>query len=199
MQGGVYIKVLHIISGNDNGGGANHVLSICSKDNKNFENILGCLGEGPLYSKAKSTDICYKLFSKKLNNTDLLDFINSNSISIVNFHGPQPFLMHLILKNKFKVPTVAVIHSDFRYDFLNNKLKYYTFTPLSIMGLKSFKNYICVSNNLKTLLEAKNFKGNKSVVNNGIDIEKKCIVTSAEVIRNNLKLGPQDFLYVMVA
>ena len=76
------------------------------------------------------------------------------------------------------MPTVAVVHSDFRYDFLNNKLKYFIFTPLSIKGLKSFNNYICVSNNLKNLLEEKKFKGSKAVVNNGIDIKKISIVTS---------------------
>ncbi len=77
--------------------------------------------------KLKTMDVNFKLFSKKLNNMELVNFINHNSINIVNFHGAKPFLMHLILKRKLKVPTVAVVHSDFRYDFLNNKLKYYYF------------------------------------------------------------------------
>ncbi len=190
---------MHIISGNDNGGGGNHVLNICNKDNRKFENIIGCLGEGPLYSKAKIMDVNYKLFSKKLNNMELVNFIKVNSISIVNFHGAKPFLMHLLIKSKLKVPTVAVVHSDFRYDFLNDKIKYFIFTPLSIKGLKSFNNYICVSNNLKDLLEEKNFLGSKAVVNNGIDIRKASIATSSEGMRNDLKLNPQDFVYVMVA
>ncbi|MCB2294130.1 glycosyltransferase [Clostridium algoriphilum] len=190
---------MHIISGNDNGGGGNHVLSICSKSNKNFENIMGCMGEGPLYSKAKMMDISYKLFSKKLNNMELVNFINHNSINIVNFHGAKPFLMHLFLKKKLNIPTVAVIHSDFRYDFLNNKFKYLIFTPLSIMGLKSFMHYICVSNNLENLLVKKKFKGSIAVVNNGIDLKKVSIKISAEHIRNKLKLEKQEFIYVMVA
>ena len=131
-MGGINIKILHIISGNDNGGGGKHVLNICDKSNKKFENIIGLLGEGPLYLKAKELGVSYKLFSKKLYNIELVKFINQNSISIVNFHGAKPFLVHLILKNKLNVPTVAVVHSDFRYDFLNNKLKYFIFTPLSI-------------------------------------------------------------------
>lgn len=195
----MHIKVLHIISGNDNGGGGNHVLNICSKSNKNFENVIGCLGEGPLYSKVKSMDISFKLFSRKLNNTDLINFIRSNSISIVSFHGAKPFLMHLILKRKISIPTVAVVHSDFRYDFLNNKIKYIIFTPLSILGLKSFDNYICVSNNLKRLLEEKKICGNKSVVNNGLEIKDIRIMTSPEDLRYSLNLNTQDFVYVMVA
>lgn len=193
------IKVLHIISGNDNGGGGNHVLNICSKYNKNFENIICCVGEGHLYSKVKAMDVSFKLLSMKLNNIDLVNFIRDNSITIVNFHGAKPFLMHLILKRKIIVPTVAVVHSDFRYDFLNNTIKRYIFTPLSIMGLKSFNNYICVSNNLKNLLDEKKFKGSKAVVNNGIDIKRVSIMTSPENIRSNLNLNQQDFVYIMVA
>ncbi|WP_411956019.1 glycosyltransferase [Clostridium sp. FP1] len=195
----MHIKVLHIISGNDNGGGGNHVLNICNKCNENFENIIGCVGEGPLYSKAKTIGVSFKLFTNKLNNMELVHYINHNSINIVNFHGAKPFLMHLILKRKLNVPTVAVIHSDFRYDFLNNKVKYFIFTPLSIRGLKSFNNYICVSNNLKKLLEEKKFAGSKAVVNNGIDIKKITVVTSAQDMRNDLKLNQKDFVYVMVA
>lgn len=190
---------MHIISGNDNGGGGKHVLNICNKSNKNFENIIGCVGEGPLYFNARDMDVNIKLFSKKLNNVELVKFIKDNSINIVNFHGAKPFLMHLILKNKFKVPTVAVVHSDFRYDFLNNKFKYIIFTPMSIKGLKSFNNYICVSNNLKYLLNTQKIQGSKAVVNNGIDIKKINIETSAQDIRNNLKLRDREFIYVMVA
>jgi len=199
VKGWINIKVLHIISGNDNGGGGKHVLNICNKSNKNFENIIGCVGEGPLCSKARNTDVEFKFFSKRMYNTEIVNYINTNSISIVNFHGAKPFLMHLILKGKFKVPTVAVVHSDFRYDFINNKLKHFIFTPLSIKGLKSFNNYICVSNNLKNILDKQKIKGNKSVVNNGIDVKKSKIMMPSEIIRNNLKLEEQDFVYVMVA
>jgi len=144
-------------------------------------------------------DVNYKLFNKKLNNMELVNYINHNSINIISFHGAKPFLMHLILKNKLKIPTVAVIHSDFRYDFINNRLKYIIFTPLSIKGLKSFNKYICVSDNLKKLLEVKKFDGSKSVVNNGIDIKKIRIGISAENIRNNLNFGQKQFVFVMVA
>ncbi|WP_310889502.1 glycosyltransferase [Clostridium estertheticum] len=199
MKGGVNIKVLHIISGNDNGGGGKHVLNICDKSNKKFENIIACLGEGPLYIKAKELGFSYKLFSKKIYNMELVNFINHNSISIVNFHGAKPFLLHLILKSKLNVPTVAVVHSDFRYDFLNNKLKYFIFTPLSTRGLKSFENYICVSNNLKSLLVNKKIEGKISVVNNGIDIKSCIIGIPAKDIRNSLKIKENEFVYVMVA
>ena len=144
-------------------------------------------------------DVRYKLFSKKLNNRELVDFINHNDISIVNFHGAKPFLMHLMLKSKLNIPTVAVVHSDFRYDFLNSKIKYFIFTPLSIRGLKSFDNYICVSNNLNALLEEKKFKGTKAVVNNGIDVKSVNIGVDVNNIRKHLDIEEQEFVYIMVA
>ena len=144
-------------------------------------------------------DISYKLFSKKLNNIELVHFINHNSIDIVSFNGAKPFLIHLILKNKLNLPTVAVVHSDYRYDFLNSKFKYFIFTPLSILGLKSFKSYICVSNNLKNLLVEKKIMGNKAVINNGIDLKQVSIGISSDHMRNKLKLKEKEFIYVMVA
>lgn len=196
---GITIKVLHIISGNDNGGGANHVLNICSKHNNVFQNIIGCIGDGPLYSKIKAIDVEHKYFDDKINNREIISYVKLNSIDIVNFHGAKPFLMHLILQNKLIVPVVATVHSDYRYDFINNKFKYYIFTPLSTLGLRSFNNYICVSNNLKKLLKSKKFKGTKSVVNNGIDINSIKLFSSREEIRKKYNIKEDKFVFTMVA
>lgn len=67
--------------------------------------------------------------------------------------------MHYFLKNKINIPAVATVHSDFRKDFLNSKIKYKIFTPLSKAGLKSFGNYICVSDYIKDILDEENFRG----------------------------------------
>lgn len=189
------IKVLHIISGNDNGGGANHILNICSSENKYFENILGCLGEGFLYNRVKDTDIPHAFFKKNIINKEIIEFVNSNKIDIVNFHGAQPFLIHFFIKKRLKAITTATIHSDYRYDFLNNKIKYYIYTPLSILGLKSFDNYICVSQNLLKLLEQKHFIGRKTVVNNGIDIKKISSKEDKTTLRKKLNITDENFVF----
>ncbi len=49
----IKIKVLQIITGNDIGGGGKHVLSLCYYSKDLFHTVLGCIGEGPLYDKAK--------------------------------------------------------------------------------------------------------------------------------------------------
>ncbi|WP_461614625.1 glycosyltransferase [Clostridium sp. Marseille-QA1073] len=192
------IKVLHIISGNDNGGGANHILNLCSSENKYFDNILGCLGDGYLYNRVKNTNMPHKFFKKDIINKEIIEFVNSNEIDIVNFHGAQPFLIHYFIRRKLRAATTATIHSDYRYDFLNNKIKYYIYTPLSVLGLKSFNNYICVSQNLLNLLDEKHFIGEKTVVNNGIDIKKIFSKEDKANIREKLNIIDDDFIFGVV-
>lgn len=188
------MKVLHIITGNDNGGGAKHVLNIC-KYATNFENILGCVGEGYLYENAIKENIDVKLFQNKIYNNQIINFINENKIDIVNFHGAKAFLIHRVIKNKINAKTLASVHSDYRYDFLNNKIKYAIFTPLSKYGLKSFDNYMCISNYIKEVLDNNNFKGNKAVANNGIDKAEFKITVSREEIRKNYNISEEDFVF----
>ncbi|MGG7164313.1 glycosyltransferase [Clostridium ihumii] len=147
----------------------------------------------------KNLNIQYKLFPKKVFNKEIVKYANDNNIDIINFHGAQPFLIHLFIKNKLKCETVATVHSDYRYDFLNSKIKYYMYTPLSELGLKSFDNYVTVSENLLKLLEGKNFNGNKSVINNGINVEKFIKRSTNEDIREKFKIGKDDFVLGVIA
>lgn len=189
---------MHVISGNDNGGGGQHVLNICSINGKGFQNFLCCIGKGPLYEKSKIVNI-NKYYVENIKDKKILEIIKNRGIDIINFHGPKANFMHLYFKNKIKKPCVTTVHSDFRYDFLNNKLKYIFYTPLNVHALRGFSNFVCVSESLKVLLDEKGFKGNKTVVRNGIDMDKIKISRTSEEIRNTLKLGKNDFVYILVA
>jgi glycosyltransferase involved in cell wall biosynthesis len=196
----INIKILHIISGNDDGGGANHVLNICKAPKKLYECEICCIGLGFLYDKANNLKVKTSLFQiKDAINGKLSKYINGNSFDIVNFHGAKANLINLFLKGKINAKSAATVHSDYRYDFLNNKLKYFLFTPLSKKGLKGFNNFICVSEYNKTLLVQNGFKGEKFVVGNGIDLKyEKQAETSAE-IRNLYNISNNDFVFIMVA
>jgi glycosyltransferase involved in cell wall biosynthesis len=194
------IKVLQIISSNDTGGGGIHVLNLALYSKDIFHCIIGTLGEGELYKRSKSLKIDTVSFQKNsLYGKDILDYIVKNHIHIVNFHGANPFFLHCLLKNNIKIPTIATLHSDYRKDFLNNKIKYLFFTPLSFIGLKSFTNYICVSKYLKDLLEKNNFTGKKFIVSNGMDFQHTSISCSRENIREKYCISESDFVYVNVA
>lgn len=194
------IKVLQIISGNDNGGGGNHVLNLSFYSKKKFKCAIGTIGEGYLYENAKKAGIDTVAFEKKAAyDGTLLKYIEENNIDIVNFHGAKAFFMHYFLKNKLSIPSTATIHSDYRRDFINNKLKHLFFTPLSIIGLKSFKYYICMSKYIKGLLEKDNFSGRKFVINNGIDIKSTDILKDRSEIRKKYNIDEKNFVYVNVA
>lgn len=194
------MKTLQIITGNDNGGGGKHVLNICTGSNKYFETVLGCIGKGDLYEKAKSIGVKTKLFTlKSIINGELQRYVKDNNIDIVNFHGAKAFFAHGFIHNKINIPTVATIHSNYKRDFMNNKFKYYFFTPLSIKGIKSFKNYICVSNYIKNMLIKDNISGEKFIVNNGIDIDSIRPCKDKNKLIKELDLNEKDFIYIMVA
>jgi len=196
----IYINILQVISGNDNGGGANHVINICKSNISDMKSSILCIGSGPLSEKAKLNNIPVYISSfSELIKGKLVKVIKENHIDIVNFHGAKSNFLYGFIKNKINIPVTVTIHSDYRYDFLNSNWKKYIYTPLSKWGLNKFKNYICVSNNLKELLEKNNFLGNKYVVENGINIEKFNGHKNKENIRSKYNIDNNDFVYIVIA
>ncbi|AVQ47316.1 MULTISPECIES: glycosyltransferase family 4 protein [Clostridium] len=196
----IEIKVLQIITGNDIGGGGKHVLNLCYYSKDMFDTVLGCIGKGPLYDKARELGIKTTLFSNRcFMNREIEEYIKNNNIDITNFHGAKAFFTYYFVKKKLNIPTVATVHSNYKEDFLNNKLKYYLFTPLSVKGIKSFNNHICVSSYIKDILSKDNIESKKFVVNNGIDLNyyKEKRVNSN--IREKLNIKKEDFVYIMIA
>ncbi|EKO1912920.1 glycosyltransferase family 4 protein [Clostridium botulinum] len=196
----IKIKVLQIITGNDIGGGGKHVLNLCHYSKDLFKTVLGCIGEGPLYDKAKELGIETTLFSSKsFINREIEEYIKNNNIDIANFHGAKAFFTHYFINKKLSIPTVATVHSNYKEDFLNNKLKYYLFTPLSVKGIKSFNNHICVSNYIKDILDKDNIESKKFIVNNGIDLNYYKGKKANNNLREELNIEEEDFVYIMIA
>ncbi|APF25667.1 glycosyl transferases group 1 family protein [Clostridium sporogenes] len=196
----IKIKVLQIITGNDIGGGGKHVLNLCHYSKDLFKTVLGCIGEGPLYDKAKELGIETTLFSSKcFMNREIEEYIRNNNIDIANFHGAKAFFTHYFINKKLSIPTVATVHSNYKEDFLNNKLKYYLFTPLSVKGIKSFNNHICVSNYIKDILDKDNIKSKKFIVNNGIDLNYYKGKKANNNLREELNIEEKDVVYIMIA
>jgi glycosyltransferase involved in cell wall biosynthesis len=162
-----------------------------------FQNVIGCVDEGYFYERLKDKDIETVLFSKK-DIWKISRFAHENSIDIIDFHGPKPFLIHSLLKD-IDVPCAATIHSDYRYDFLNSKIKKLIFTPLSRHGLKSFRYFICVSEYIKDVLEDNGFNGYKAVVYNGIDVNTIKVSIERKALRDELNISEDDFVFTCVA
>lgn len=176
---------------------------MCQNSNGLFDNIIGCINKGTLFEAAVKLNINTQVFSQKYRGdfkiaSDIKEYIQKNNIDIINFHGANPNFIYLFLKNRISIPCVTTIHSDYRYDFTNNVLKYVFFTPLNIIALKGFKNFICVSSIIEELLNKKGFSGKKYVVNNGVDINYS-ITESRASIRAKYNIHDDAFVYTMVA
>lgn len=171
---------------------------MCKINQENIEVILACVGEGYLYSEASKFNIKVELFqAKSALNKELINYINENSIDIVNFHGAKAFFMYLFMEKKLKAVSAATVHSDFRYDFQNNKIKKIFYTPLSIWGLKKFDNYICVSECIEQLLEKEGFKGKKYIARNAIEITEN--LEENNDIRKLYNIKSEEFVFVIAA
>lgn len=138
-------------------------------------------------------------YSDKIINKNFMNLLYENKFNLVNFHGPKANLMHLYYYKKINIPSVTTIHSDYRYDFLNNKIKYILYTRLNIISLKKFRYFICVSEELKKLLDTQGFIGKKAVIKNGMDFENVNIKNGPDVIREKYNIDAQDFVYIYVA
>ena len=196
----IKIKILILISGNDSGGAATYILNLCGLNNKEYEITLGCIGKGYLYEEAKKLPLKVELFTtKSFINKEIVKYSLDYSIDIINFNGAKLFFSYLFVRKNLKACCVATVHSDYRYDFINNKLKLMFFTPLSILGLKKFKQYICVSRDMKSLLEEQGVKGKKYIANNGIDIKNISINDKYKNIKEFYGIKEMDFVFVCIA
>lgn len=197
------MKILQIISGNDSGGAKTHIFNLCSASNMLFENIVCCINKGVLYEQSSKLGLNVELFEQSSRMDlkiikDIADYVKDNNIDIINFHGAKPNYLHIFLKHRINTPCVTTIHSDYRYDFINSKLKYIFFTPLNVLSLRGFRNFICVSRRVQQLLEHKRFKGMKYVVANGVD-HRVGIKTDRDDVREQYNLPKEVFVYTMVA
>lgn len=194
------MRALQIISGNDNGGGGNHVFNICKYSKGNFHAIMGCIGEGSLYDKCVKNEIKATIFCvKDFFDGRFIKYCEEQHIDVIDFHGPKAFFLHKFVSRKLAASTVATVHSDYRYDFMNSKLKRVFFTPLSYWGLKSFKNYICVSKYIKDVLEENGLTGKMMIVNNGYDFNKRSTLENYHYVRQRYDISEEDFVFVCVA
>ncbi|ASW42642.1 glycosyltransferase [Clostridium isatidis] len=189
------MNVLNIITGSDNGGGGEYVLNICRSTL--FNPSLICIGEGKLLEKALNENINVRALNvKEIMGKSLEEYIEENNIDIILWHGAKAFFLHKLMNNKIKNKSIAVVHSNFKNDFSNNGIKKIFFTPLSYLGLRSFKRYIAVSKVIKELIK-KSFDAEKIyVVRNSIDI--KTILGDLDITREKIGIGEDQFLFINV-
>lgn len=191
------MKVINIITGNDNGGGGEYVLNICNSNY--YEAELVCIGEGILKNKAKKRNIKVSVFNFiDFFNGKFIKYLNENKIDIILWHGAKAFFIHKILYKNINLKSFAVVHSDFSKDFTNKRFfKRKVLTYLSKIGLNSFTEFIAVSKVINDIIQS-NFKyKNINIIRNAINIDS--MKSDVHINRKKIGFKEKDFVFINIS
>ncbi|GKX30445.1 glycosyl transferase [Vallitalea longa] len=200
------MKILHLISGGDQGGAKTHVITLLRELSKNADITLVCLLEQDFAIEARDQGINvivmqqnkrYKLDIVK----SLISMLEKDKYDILHCHGARANFIGMLIKKKYSIPTVSTIHSDYKFDFDNNLYKKLVYTTLNYFSLKHMDYFIAITNQFKQMLVGRGFKQDKIyVAYNGIKITPRNYSMSREefLSRYNIKYS-QDKIYVGIA
>ena len=173
------MNIMQIISGGEVGGSKNHLLSLSLELKKrNIKNIIVCMMDGMLYNEAKNLGLDVRLVRQKGRFdmsavSKIIEILKSENIDFINCHGGRANFIGYFLKKKYKAFYLSTIHSDYRDDYRGNIYKTMIFSNINRFVLKSFDEYITVSDSFKEMLINRGFDSSKiSVVYNGIDFDR---------------------------
>lgn len=175
------MKVLHLISGGDTGGAKTHIINLLCGLKDKVDVKLVCFINGSFAEDLKKHGIDVEVIEQRSRLdfsvvNKLKDIINEGHYEIVHSHGARANLISYFLKKKVDAKFVTTIHSDYLLDFKDNFYKNIVFTNLNKFALKSFDNYIAVSDSFKEMLVERGFdKDRIFTVYNGIYLEDKSI------------------------
>ncbi len=184
------MKILHLISGGDNGGAKTHLFSLFDKLKYKADIRVACLIEGVFYKEIQSRGVDNVLFKQK-NRFDLsvvdkiATMINDEGFDILHVHGARANFVAEFIMRKINIPTVTTIHSDYLLDF-DEPIKKLFFTPLNKHAIKKIPYRIAVSNNFKDMMIERGFRANSIyTVYNGMDFSNvpKEVMPKAEYAR----------------
>lgn len=178
------LKVLHLISGGDDGGAKTHVLSLIKQLQKQIEVTLVCFIKTEFYTDAINMGIDARLIKQKQRYDlsvvkNITALINENNYDLVHCHGARANFIATFFINKISIPCVTTVHSDFMLDFQNSFYKQFVYKNLNIYSLKKFNYYIAVSDEFKKMLISRKFPQDKIyTIYNGVDFDEPIIPIS---------------------
>lgn len=168
------MKVLHLISGGDSGGAKTHVLSLLQDLNKCIGADLVCYMEGPFAEEARQRKIPTTVFGGSFLSSYRRtgEIIRNGGYDIVHCHGSRANLMGALLKNKFSIPFISTVHSDYTLDYLGRPLANATYGELNKFALRNMDYRVCVSDCMRDTLISRGFAPNEMyAIYNGVDFE----------------------------
>lgn len=201
------MKVLHLISGGDEGGAKTHILTLLSRLIKEGINIeLLCIMEGSFTEDARKLSIPIKIISqeKRYDFKTILKikkYIADGKYDIVHCHGARANFIAFFIKKGLNITFITTMHSDYKLDFKDSFYKQAIFMPINAIALRKFDYILPVTKSFEKMLIERGFKKEKMfVIYNGINFDKKINPISKKEFfeKYNIPLK-QGYLYVGIA
>lgn len=174
------MKVLHLISGGDEGGAKTHVLTLLDRLIKEGINIeLLCIMEGRFTEDARKLGIPLKVISqeKRYDFKTILKikkYIAEGKYDIVHCHGARANFIAFFIKGGLNITFITTMHSDYKLDFKDSFYKQAIFMPINAIALRKFDYILPVTKSFEKMLLKRGFKKEKMfVIYNGINFDKK--------------------------
>jgi len=171
------MKVLHLIGGGDVGGAKTHVLSLVAQLHTRLSDVvLVALRDGEFAEDAAKMGIPVEVVRTGNFFCDLsrvAEIAKEHGSDLIHVHGAKANLFGAILRVRTKLPVVTTVHSDYRLDYLGNRLKQYTNGLLNTLSLRFLDSYIGVTDNFADMLISRGFDPyHIHVIYNGLDFTK---------------------------
>jgi glycosyltransferase involved in cell wall biosynthesis len=195
------MKVLHLNTGNETGGGMYHILSLLQTLNRD-EFVLGVLEKGELYDKAREAGIQTIHFTNHTRFSIPLirrirRFIRRECVTVLHTHGPRANVYGSLLKKIAALQWMTTIHSDPQYDFRHRGMYGRLLTALHMHALKHADRLIAISEAFRTNLMQAGVEKEKMVTTlNGIDFRKRA---ANDCRKTDYGYAADDFIFLMVA
>lgn len=174
------MKVLHLISGGDEGGAKTHVLTLLDRLIKEGINIeLLCIMEGSFTEDARKLGIPLKVISqeKRYDFKTILKikkYIAEGKYDIVHCHGARANFIAFFIKSGLNITFITTMHSDYKLDFKDSFYKQAIFMPINAIAIRKFDYILPVTKSFEKMLLKRGFKKEKMfVIYNGINFDKK--------------------------
>ncbi len=172
------MKVLHLISGGDEGGAKTHVLTLLNELNHAMDITLVCLMKRSFSDAAEALGINTLIIEQKqrynLKVIKTIIKILDKGYDLLHCHGARANFVGMLIKKRYNIPIVTTLHSDYKLDFENSLYKKLIYTGINAFSLKHMDYYIAITHEFKRMMLDRGFDENKFfVAYNGLDLLPK--------------------------
>jgi len=196
------MRILHLNSGNETGGGMVHILSLLEYLKNRDQVILGVFCEGEMLERAREKGIEVAIFKQRYKydisiTKDIKQFILDHQIDILHTHGPRANTLSLLIKRGIDIPWYITVHSNPHDDFLGAVLKGKLFTWLHLRSFKRADKILAISERFRDELVNLGIQKEKIMtILNGIDFNDS---PRYKYERSQFGFQESDFILMMVA